>query len=303
MKCKICGATAVINMPQHRLALCEEHFLAWVPVQVQRTIEKYCLFVPDERILLAVSGGKDSLALWDLLLRLGYTADGLYINLGIGDYSELSQDKCTAFAAQHPKARLQVVDLRMQYGAGIPDLVRRRRGRRPCSVCGLVKRYIMNRVAQEGGYVALATGHNLDDEVAVLFQNTLRWQTGYLARQGPKLEARPGLVRKVKPLCRLREREAAAYCLVRGIDYIYDECPHAAGATTLFYKELLNQLDVRSRGAKEGFYLRFIEAREKEGLLQGMSPEVALHPCTSCGQPTTSPDLCAFCRLWSEQLP
>jgi tRNA(Ile)-lysidine synthase TilS/MesJ len=83
MKCRKCGEPAAINMRQHRLALCEAHFLEWLPQRVQRTIEKYRMFTPDERILVAVSGGKDSLGLWDILLRLGYRADGLYINLGI----------------------------------------------------------------------------------------------------------------------------------------------------------------------------------------------------------------------------
>ena len=56
---------AVINMRQHKLALCGEHFLDWVPEQTQRFIEKYKMFTPDQRILVAVSGGKDSLSLWD----------------------------------------------------------------------------------------------------------------------------------------------------------------------------------------------------------------------------------------------
>ena len=72
MKCRKCGSEAVINMRQHKLALCGEHFLEWVPEQTQRFIEKYKMFTPDDRILVAVSGGKDSLSLWDVLLRLGY---------------------------------------------------------------------------------------------------------------------------------------------------------------------------------------------------------------------------------------
>lgn len=287
-------------MRQHRLALCGEHYLQWVPKQVERTIARYRMFGPEERILLAVSGGKDSLALWDILLRLGYRVDGLHINLGIGDgYSDRSQARTEAFAAARPEAGLQVVHLARDYGASVPELMRRRRGRKPCSLCGLVKRHIMNDAACRGGYAAIATGHNLDDEVAVLLQNTLRWSVDYLARQGPVLEASPaGLARKVKPLCRLREREMAAYALLRGIGYIYEECPHAVGATTLFYKELLNELEKRSRGAKEMFYLGFLAAREEHQLFGHGSERPAMQPCTHCGQPTTAPGLCAFCRLW-----
>ena len=83
MKCKKCGAKASVNMRQHKLALCKEHYLEWVPEQTERFIKKYEMFTPDEKILVAVSGGKDTLALWDILHRLGYQADGLYLGLGI----------------------------------------------------------------------------------------------------------------------------------------------------------------------------------------------------------------------------
>ena len=83
MKCKKCGGKASVNMRQHKLALCREHYLEWVPEQTERFIKKYGMFRRDEKILVAVSGGKDSLSLWDILIRLGYQADGLYIGLGI----------------------------------------------------------------------------------------------------------------------------------------------------------------------------------------------------------------------------
>ncbi len=300
MKCRKCGETAVINMRQHRLALCQACFMDWVPQQVQRAIEKFHMFGPQDRVLVAVSGGKDSLALWDVLLRLGYSVDGIYIHLGIADagYSDTSQQKVEQFAAIH-NATFLVVDVVQKYGQSIPEVARRKRGRSTCSTCGLVKRHVMNEMACEGGYAALATGHNVDDEAAVLFQNTLHWSTGYLARQAPVLPASHGkLARKVKPLIRLYERETAAYALLRGIDYVYDECPHARGATTLFYKDLLNQLEEESPGAKQQFYLSFLQARDEGRLVSSERPEVEVGVCQHCGQPTTAPQRCAFCRLW-----
>ena len=83
MKCRKCSQVAVINMRQHKLALCADHFGEWVPVQVEKTIHNYKMFTVADRVLIAVSGGKDSLALWDILIRLGYRADGLYLGLGI----------------------------------------------------------------------------------------------------------------------------------------------------------------------------------------------------------------------------
>ncbi len=311
MKCSKCGGTAVINMRQHRLRLCADDFLDWFLSITQRTIEKHRMFTPDDKVLIAVSGGKDSLALWDVLLRLGYQAEGLYIGLGIDEdpggsagglnYSAESLAMCRQFvAAHHPDTVLHTVDLEREYGRTLPSLAHtNRRGRgKPCAVCGLVKRHIMNRMARDGGFSGIATGHNLDDEVAVLLQNTLHWQAGYLARQAPVLEARDGLARKVKPLVRIYEREAAAYVLIRGIDYIYDECPFAKGSTTNLYKELLNQLELNSPGAKQQFYLQFLQARDRGAVSFAQADIAELHPCTRCGQPTTAGDLCAFCRLW-----
>lgn len=103
MKCRKCNHKAVINMRQHKLALCKEHFLDWVYEQTERNIEKYNLFSENDRVLVAVSGGKDTLALWDVLNKLKYKTGGLYINLGIvteNGYSEKSQLLTENFAQQ-----------------------------------------------------------------------------------------------------------------------------------------------------------------------------------------------------------
>src|SRR3990172_9560468 len=303
MKCRTCGERAAINMRKHKLALCRDHYLSWLPEQTERFIHKYAMFTRQEQILVAVSGGKDSLALWDILDRVGYRADGLYIGLGIDGgvgYSAESQRRAQAFAAGRG-LRLHVVDVAEIEGATIPDAASLpHRGRdKPCSVCGLTKRHVMNRVARDGGYDALATGHNLDDEAATLFGNTLTWSTGYLARQGPVLPGADGLARKVKPLCRFYERETAAYALLRGIDYIYDECPFAVGATSIEHKEMLNRLESARPGAKLSFYLSFLEAKRR-GAFPAATVDLpsGLHPCSTCGQPTSAPGSCSFCRTW-----
>jgi uncharacterized protein (TIGR00269 family) len=221
------------------------------------------------------------------------------------NYSDQSLDKVRSFADKLPDTRLHIVDVEQVYGKSIPVISREKtRGQgKPCSACGLTKRYVMNRLAAERGYSVLATGHNLDDEAAVLMQNTLHWQVGYLARQSPVLPASgTGLAKKVKPFCRFYERETATYALVRGIDYIYDECPHAVGNLTNFYKTLLNQLETESPGAKLQFYLQFLKARE-QGVFAGQDESADLHPCEVCGQPTTAPGRCAFCRMWDIESP
>ena len=150
------------------------------------------------------------------------------------------------------------IDLARDYGYDIPGAAAATR-RAPCGACGLSKRHLFNSAALDSGYDVVATGHNLDDEAAVLLGNVLRWETGYLGRQHPVLPAAPGFARKVKPLVRLGERETAAYCVLRRIDYQVEECPMAAGNRHLGFKEMLNALEERSPGTKAAFLFGFLE--------------------------------------------
>src|SRR5512147_1994789 len=127
MKCRKCREKAVINMRQHRLALCKEHFPQWMLDQTQRFIEKYQMFSRQERLLAAVSGGKDSLSLWDILWQLGYRVDGLYIGLGIDggiEYSNESQRLAETFAGERG-LKLHIVSIPLEYGESIPQMAER----------------------------------------------------------------------------------------------------------------------------------------------------------------------------------
>lgn len=293
-KCRTCGSPAIIDLPRHNAKFCAEHFLELCRRQVAKAIDQFHMLTAQDRILVAVSGGKDSLAVWDLLLELGYEADGLYVGLGIGDYSDVSAVHARAFAEQRG-LRLLEISLRDDYGYDIPTAARASR-RVPCSACGLSKRHLFDTAALDGGYTALVTGHNLDDEAAVLLGNTLRWDIDYLSRQLPVLAARDGFPKKVKPLVRLTERETAAWCVVRGIDYLVEECPMAVGNKHLGYKNLLNSMEATSPGSKAAFYLNFLERMAP--LLAGHLHEEreALGQCATCGAPTSG-EVCAFCRL------
>jgi uncharacterized protein (TIGR00269 family) len=256
-------------------------------------VEEHDMIRAGERVLVAVSGGKDSLALWDLLRDLGHDADGLYLGLGIGEYSDESGRYVRDFARARG-LELHEIDLLDEHGYDIPTAARVTR-RAPCGACGLTKRHLFNAAALGHGFDVVATGHNLDDEAAVLLGNVLRWETGYLARQYPVLPATEGFVRKVKPLVRLGEREMAAYCVLNGIDYQVEECPMAAGNRHLGYKDVLNALEDRSPGTKAAFLAGFW-ARGHDAFSSDDEP-VVLAPCRECGAPTTTGDRCAFCSL------
>ena len=294
MKCRRCKAPALIDVRRHNAAFCADCFVHHCQEQVRRAIAAFDMIHPGERVLMAVSGGKDSLGAWELLVALGYETDGLYLGLGIGDYSGASGRYARDFAAERGLKLLEV-DIPAEYGFDIETAAATVR-RPPCGACGLSKRHLFNQAALDGGYDVVATGHNLDDEAAVLFGNVLRWDAAYLGRQYPVLPAGPGFVRKVKPLVRLSEREMAAYCVIRGIDYIVEECPMAEGNRHLAYKEALNLLEQKSPGAKANFVFSFLERGHERFAGDAESERVELNACAVCGSPTTG-DVCAFCRM------
>jgi uncharacterized protein (TIGR00269 family) len=294
LKCRRCRGPAVIEVRRHNAGFCRDCFLHHCREQVRRTIDDFDMIGPGDRVLVAVSGGKDSLALWDILGHLGVDADGLYLGLGIGEYSDESGRYARAYAERRG-AKLVEVDLPADVGFDIPTGSRVAH-RAPCSACGLSKRHLFNQAALDGGYDVVATGHNLDDEAAVLFGNVLRWSTDYLGRQLPVLPGGNGFVRKVKPLVRLGERESAAYCVLAGIDYQVEECPMADGNRHLGYKEALNAVEERSPGSKHAFYFGFLERASPLFTPEARAEQEELRPCTRCGTPTPG-DICAFCRL------
>ncbi len=298
MKCTRCRAPAQVRLPRIKAGFCPDCFKLYVERQVTRAVKQFDLIGPEDRVLVAVSGGKDSLGLWDLLLKLGVRADGLYLDLGIAGYSTRSRAKAQNFADQRGLS-LRVVDLPAQ-GEAVPELAPFG-ARSFCSTCGIIKRHYFNQAAAEGGYSALATGHNLDDEAGRLLGNVLRWQDGYLAKQAPSLPAEaPGLMRRIKPLIRLDEYEMAAYCFLSGIDYIIEECPHAKGATSLKYKQVLLHIESLMPGTKWNFYAEFQSRRGRFAPGPGGRPDQAgtgaWRQCASCGQPSWL-EVCSFCRL------
>jgi tRNA(Ile)-lysidine synthase TilS/MesJ len=318
MKCKRCRkAAAAIELPSHHSAFCPECFFVFFRKQVREGIRKHRLLSPRDRVLVCVSGGKDSLVLWDVLLEMGYETEGLYIDLGIEGYSDRSREKVLAYARTKGKDPI-VVELAKE-GIPIPEAARCVR-MQECSICGTVKRYFFNRVAAEGKFDVVATGHNLDDETARLLGNLLHWQRDHLSRQHPHLPAAgEGLVRKVKPLWRVSELETAAYGFLKGIDYVTEECPMSGHATSLVYKEALSVIEERMPGSRIVFYQGFLDEtnplrRAPEGRASGEDETAgadeaggadagggvavggAPRPCAVCGAPTFA-DTCSFCRL------
>ncbi|WP_456342473.1 Dph6-related ATP pyrophosphatase [Thermovibrio sp.] len=300
MLCKICKSKgkrtkATIYLRHHRLALCREHFIEWFERQTEKAIKEFKMFSRKEKVLVAVSGGKDSLALWFALNKLGYETYGFHISLGIEgwEYSKKSLEICRKFAERIGRP-LIVFNLKEELGYTIEEIARGAGRKDVCSVCGSFKRYLMNKVAREHGFKVVATGHNLDDESALLLSNTVRWEIGYLGRQSPVLPEEGGFARKVKPFCFLTEKETVSYAILNGIEYVETGCPNAKEATSIHFKRALAYLEHQMPGTKLRFYKEFLK-KARPIFEREVKEKVELNECEVCGMPTTAP-VCSVCR-------
>lgn len=245
-------------------------------------------------MIVAVSGGKDSLALWYVLKLLGYKTHGFHIDLGIkfNNYSEISKQKVINFSEKNGLP-VSIISLKESFGFTI-DEYKKMGQRTACATCGIIKRYLLNNFTKRTGADCLATGHNLDDETAVLLGNLLNWQIGYLKRQHPKLPASYGyFVSRVKPFCERTEKETAAFSFLKKIDYVQDECPYSLNASSIFYKRIMNEIELKSAGTKLRFFRGFLKNKH---LFSEEVEAKSLNICSNCGQPTVSSP-CAFCRI------
>ncbi|MBO4317182.1 MAG: TIGR00269 family protein [Mailhella sp.] len=293
MKCSRCRRTAVVNLPSHNAAFCRDCFLDFFLKQVRRGIEQYGLIREHDRVLAALSGGKDSLTLALALHELGIGVTALHIDLGIGPSSQKARAVCERFCKEHGIPLM--IKETAEDGLAIP-LVKEALNRPICSACGKIKRYYFNKIAMDGGFASIATGHNLDDEVARLSSNTLRWDKGYLSDQGPLLEGNGGFARKIKPLWRLTEYETAHYAFLMGIENHYAPCPYSEGASFSVLKKLWLDLEEVMPGRKISFYQGFLERGRPLFAADETENGDVLRPCASCGYPTSA-DICGVCRI------
>lgn len=242
-------------------------------------------------LLVAVSGGKDSLTIWDILNELGYTTKGIHINLGIEGFSEGSVEAVDRFAK--PK-NLEWVEypLYKVFGYKVPE-IRARTRRKICALCGLLKRQMLNRLTIQEGFEALVVGHNLDDEAGRLMGNIVRHRTQHLGKYSPFLAStHPRFPAKLKPLYRLESHEIRTYCKLRGIEPLDMKCPMSRGATSHTFKEALDFLEYKMPGTKRDFLFHYIR---QNGTNEERPPFV---DCKLCGEPSYD-GLCSVCNLKS----
>lgn len=295
--CRRCRSRASeIYIPYAKLNLCPDCFLDFYISRVRRTVEEFNMFSENDVVGVAVSGGKDSMALLHAL-RHGFPElklKALHVNLGIPEYSLHCQAKVEKLA-KDLNLELHVFDIQQELGIRIGDFNQTIFKRKLCSVCGTIKRHILEELAMRAKVNILATGHNMDDLLAIMFHNFLYGQWKQLIRLKPVLPPlAKGMAYKVKPLIHSPEDENLLYSLYSEIPFRELECPFSTGTRVRQKFKTLSILAASSPSFKHQLLNRFLELiplLEKE--LQ--EPRQALTLCRSCGFPSSS-EICAYCK-------
>ena len=288
MKCKFCDKDSYIKLKSPKMYLCKEHFVEYFENKVKKSIEKYKMLNKDEKILVAVSGGKDGHAVAWVLKKLGYNIELFHINLGIKGFSDESL-KAVNELAEKLEVPLHVVNLKDITGKTMEDI----RGKK-CSICGITKRYLMNRFGYENGFDVIVTGHNLDDEVSFILNNILNWNIRYLAKHEPVLPAHDKFLKKVKIFFEIEEELILKYAEAENIPYTTVECKYAEKAITLRHRAYLNELEKERPGIKYQFLSGYMKNRH---LFKVEEEDFQFRECEICGM-TSAGRICSFCRVW-----
>ncbi|HIQ03213.1 MAG TPA: TIGR00269 family protein [Desulfurococcales archaeon] len=296
MYCKLCRCKAIIRLPYAKLSLCRKHFNEFIERKVLKSINRYHMVNSGRRVLVAVSGGKDSSTLLHILSSLRSTLKlelyGVYIDLGLGEYSKYSRE-CVEKLFKTVNVEYTIIELEKGLGYSVPKLSSL--SKRPkCSICGLIKRYTLNAIALHNRIDIVATGHTLDDVIAYIVKEFITGNYSQLYKLKPKLDAIPGLMpSRIKPLIEVSERECLTYAISNKLPVHYGECPYSPEVSLeMEIKQFFNRLEVKHPGIKIQFLRKFVKEYSKS--LEGS--EGNIRKCSVCGLPSSS-DICALCKL------
>lgn len=298
IKCSKCDRRAVIFQRHSNRHLCKKHFIEDFERRVKLAIGKFDMIRRGDKIAIAMSGGKDSTTLAYVLSRLyGSRSDlefiAITIDEGIAGYRpktvEIAKKVTKELGIEH-----MVVSFKENFGMTLDEMVKRG-DKKPCTYCGVFRKYLLNRTAREVEATKLATGHNLDDETQTILLNFLNADMERMARLVPQ-RAQDGLVMRIKPFRYVYEKEVVVYGLLRNLPIKLDECPYSRFPVRESVKNFLYEFENKYPGRKFSVMSSFEKLIQ---CLKEMYPQIDLNKCERCGEPTPR-KICQACKLLEE---
>lgn len=293
MKCTKCSQKAVFLEP----SFCKKHFLEYVEKKVVATIKKYKLISQKDKLVVAVSGGKDSLTILSILRKYSKNSKNLIalcIDEGIEGYRPSTIEDMKRFCTKW-NIPYHIISYKDEFGQSL-DIMKTLLKEKPCTICGAFRRYLLNKKARELGATKLVTGHNLDDEGQAIFMNLAKHQLEILPRLGPIT----GVVRdkqfipRVKPLYFLSEKEIATYAFLQDFGIRFTECPNAVQAYRGHIGAILNEVEKEYPGAKQRIIKQFV--RKLPQIKKKFLQRQVVQYCQNCQEPSVG-IYCKVCQL------
>ncbi|MHA2229415.1 MAG: TIGR00269 family protein [Candidatus Thorarchaeota archaeon] len=304
VECSKCNQPAVYLRRHTAENLCKKCLIQTTVDRVRRTINREKMFNEADRIAVAISGGKDSAVLLDVINRIetNYPKAEIIpftIDEGISGY----RDKALEAALKLVESlglNLEIRTFKDLFGYTLDEMIDERGSSRSlgaCSYCGVFRRRAINTAAKELSADVVATGHNMDDEAQTVMMNVMRGDSRRIARTNrPRDNSVAGFVPRVKPIVELSERDVVAYAHHTDIPYHDVPCTYANEAYRNDLRVFLNEMEHK----RPGTLVAILRSGETIGrAFERNASEIEFGVCENCGEPTPS-GICKVCRLLND---